>query len=67
MLQSFSWPIPVTTGTADAKIARATNSSLNGNRSSGEPPPLAKIIKSISVKSLNEYNASDIKDAALSP
>ncbi len=39
MVTSTSWPTPLTTGTGQATIARATLSSLKDHRSSSEPPP----------------------------
>ncbi len=41
IVKSVSWPTADTTGARDEAIARATFSSLNGQRSSREPPPLA--------------------------
>jgi hypothetical protein len=40
-VKSVSWPTPLTTGSSEAKIARATTSSLNAQRSSRLPaaPP----------------------------
>ena len=39
MVVSGSWPMPVTTGTGHAAMARASPSSLKGMRSSYDPPP----------------------------
>ena len=47
IVTSVSWPIALTTGTLQANIDLATISSLKGQRSSRDPPPLAKIINSI--------------------
>ena len=44
--KSDSWPTALTTGTGQSIIALQTDSRLNDQRSSGEPPPLPKIIKS---------------------
>ena len=46
---SVSWPTALTTGIAEAKIARATLSSLNTASSSADPPPRARMITSIAV------------------
>ncbi len=46
IVKSVSCPTAETPGTAEAAIARATLSSLNGQRSSREPPPLATTITS---------------------
>ena len=48
MVSSVSWPTPETTGTGNPKIARATRSSLNAQRSSMLPPPRATIARSSS-------------------
>ena len=39
---SGSCPMPVTTGTGMSAMARARDSSLNGMRSSNDPPPRTK-------------------------
>ena len=41
--RSISWPTALMTGTSEAKIARATISSLKAIRSSKLPPPLPTI------------------------
>jgi len=48
MVKSVSCPIPVIIGVLEVAIAIATSSSLKAHSSSIEPPPLARIITSIS-------------------
>ena len=43
IVTSVSWPTPEIVGIVEAARARATASSLKGARSSGEPPPRARI------------------------
>ena len=50
--KSVSWPTAEITGSSESYIALATISSLNGHKSSSEPPPLAKIHLPIFVHSL---------------
>ena len=47
---SVSWPTPLTTGSAEATIARTTRSSLKAHRSSSEPPPRQTIRTSTSAR-----------------
>src|SRR5438309_7175226 len=42
MVKSVSWPTPEITGISEAKMARATISSLKAHKSSIEPPPRAR-------------------------
>ena len=46
IVKSVSCPTAEIIGIFESYIARATISSLNGHRSSKEPPPLAKIMTS---------------------
>jgi hypothetical protein len=50
MVKSVSWPIPVITGIGDARMARASCSSLKLHRSSMPPPPRAMISTSHSLR-----------------
>ena len=45
---SVSWPIPVTIGVLQLKIARTTSSVLKLHKSSIDPPPRPNIITSLS-------------------
>src|SRR5205085_1185798 len=47
MVTSVSCPMAEMTGICEARIARATSSSLNAHRSSTEPPPRPTMIASI--------------------
>ena len=48
IVKSVSCPTAEITGNSELFIALATHSSLNGHKSSIEPPPLATIITSAS-------------------
>ena len=52
IVKSVSWPTPLTTGMAEAAIARATASSLKAHRSSRLPPPRATMSTSHSRRAL---------------
>ena len=67
IVTSVSWPTPVTMGTRLANIALATTSSLNGHRSSSEPPPRATIATSTPMPCCNAAIASAILPAASGP
>ena len=75
---STSWPTPVTTGSGCATTARTTRSSLNGQRSSMDPPPRARMVTagaslprpsacSCSTNASRRRNAATMDDAAPSP
>ena len=57
IVKSVSWPIPLITGCWAAKIALATPSSLNAQRSSIDPPPRATMIRSMSSRPSNQRMA----------
>ena len=65
--KSVSWPTAEITGSSESYIALATISSLNGHKSSSEPPPLAKIITSANFCSFIIFIAFAILTAAPSP
>jgi hypothetical protein len=65
--KSVSWPIPQITGSEQARMARATASSLNAQRSSMLPPPRQTISNSHSRRSPAARMASAICVAAPSP
>ena len=67
MVKSVSCPMPDTTGTAHARIARATTSSLNAHRSSMLPPPRHMISTSQSRRSPAVAIAAAMRAAAPSP
>ena len=69
---SVSWPTAEISGMDDSAAARTTISSLNGNRSSNEPPPRATISTSgraipFRGSALNPRIAAAISLAARSP
>src|SRR6266480_2756276 len=65
MVKSVSWPTPEITGISEAKIARATISSLKGHRSSMDPPPRARISTSTSFFLVNYRSSVTIPAAEL--
>ena len=67
IVKSVSCPTAEITGNSELYIALATISSLNGHKSSSEPPPLAKIMTSASFFSFIKFIASTIFSAAPSP
>ena len=64
IVKSISWPMPLMIGIGQAKIARATASSLNASRSSSEPPPRARISTSQSAAQRGEAQRRDDFDGA---
>ena len=66
MVVSGSCPMPVTTGTGQAEIARARPSSLKGIKLSNEPPPRKSRITS-TPESQTSCKASVISRAAVGP
>src|SRR6266481_1306915 len=67
MVKSVSWPTPEITGISEAKIARATISSLKDHKSSMEPPPRARISASTNFPLLKNFSALTISSAEPSP
>src|SRR2546429_490589 len=67
MVKSVSWPTPEMTGISEAKIARATISSLKDHKSSMEPPPRARMRTSTSFALLKNFSALTISSGAPSP
>ena len=67
IVTSVSWPTPLITGTRAAKIARATRSSLNAQRSSAEPPPRPTIITSTRSSAQRASIPATIRSGAPSP
>ena len=67
MVKSISCPTAEITGIFEAKIALATISSLNAQRSSIEPPPLPTIKTSISLNLFSSSIPLAISFAASSP
>ena len=67
MVTSVSCPTPTTTGRAEARIARATASSLKDHRSSIEPPPRTSSRTSHSLRALAIASISAMRAAAPSP
>ena len=67
IVKSVSCPTADIIGSSEAKIALATTSSLNGHKSSKEPPPLASIKTSANLLSFIYLIASAIFIPAPSP
>ena len=67
IVKSVSCPTAEITGSSESYIALATISSLNGHKSSNEPPPLATIITSANFFSFIVFIASTIFSAAPGP
>ena len=71
MVWSVSWPTAETTGMLEAKMARATRSSLNALSSVRDPPPRATMMTSTlpcsSSHSLSRRSAATISSGARSP
>ena len=67
IVKSVSCPTADTIGIFESNIALATISSLNGHKSSREPPPLANIITSHNLFSFIIFIASVIFLAAPCP
>ena len=67
MVTSVSWPTPEIVGMREAASARARRSSLNGARSSGEPPPRARMRTSKPPRRFKWASAAAISAAAISP
>ncbi len=60
---SDSWPTPTTTGRGKAATARTTRSSLNGQRSSSEPPPRARMSRSMARPSTGSVHRARLRSA----
>ncbi len=66
-VKSVSCPTAEITGIREAATARTTASSLNGQRSSAEPPPRPRMISSAQFRRFMRRRASTIWGAAPSP
>ena len=67
MLKSTSCPTALITGSSEARMARASASSLNAQRSSNDPPPRPIISTSHSARLLAVARAFNSSGAACSP
>ncbi len=67
MDKSVSWPTAEMIGMEHANMARATDSSLKGHKSSSDPPPRPMMITSTALNAAMSFIASVRSNAALSP
>jgi hypothetical protein len=67
IVKSVSWPMAETMGRSEAKMARATTSSLKAHISSIEPPPRATMMTSMSGSSFSDRMLSATPTTASGP
>ncbi|CAB4839181.1 unannotated protein [freshwater metagenome] len=65
--ESFSWPMALTIGVVHDAAKRTKPSSLNGSKSSKDPPPRVMTITSISGSASSSRSAADTSVTAAAP